>query len=463
MNMDVRWLAGVSMVTLLALVGCGRGRPGRTGQQQQPERRCTVWLRGAVLPGETFGELARLGVDEVVLDAGSADLGAGVPVIRARAHPGGIPAGIPFGVVVHVKHPPDTGIAHLAKPLWAGLKGAWPEIVHAHELVLDLPRVPEGTAELVTGLAGAAHMPVVPILSQVQITSRSGQHVAKAAGRCIVLLAGNLGSFRQGLNVSNTGFAEQLQPLVDTGVRPRAGIVLTPAVSPDPGVWPDDVEPLSHPGQADLSTPQDFDWAFRLKRALTWSGKSFKRGDTIKASWLDAAMLNADLHELTNMSLPAIGGWDLIGIPSKKTAMGIGLDTLKAYLKGEGPEPRIDVTVERSGRRIRVTLINKSPFHSTPSSFGNWVEMSTADGLLAASRKGSFDRMMLGRIQKGAWEPVSGGADAVRFFDTYVAPGETARSGWVTLASRRSPVRISWQVLLSTGELVSGHRVTSGR
>ncbi len=463
MSMKTRWLAGISLAAVLALAGCNRERPAQVRQPQQPERRCTVWLRGAELPGEAFGELARLGVDEVVLDAGSADLGAGVPVMRAEAHPGGIPAGIPFGALVHLVRPPHKGIGGLARPVWAGLKGAWPEIVHAHELLLDLARIPAGASEFVAGLSRAAHVPVIPVLSQRQAASEPGQQLAKAAGGCVVLLAGNLASFRPGLKSENTAFAEQLAPLSGIGVRPRAAIVLTPAVSPDPGVWPDDVEPLSHPAAAGLSTPQDFDWGFRLKRSMTWSGKTWKRGDTIEASWIDASQLNADLHELTNMALPAIGGWDLVGVPSKEVAMGIGLNTLKAYLKGEGPEPEIAVNADRSGRRVRVTLTNPTPFCSTLSSFGNWVEIAVTRGSLTASRKGSFDRLALGRRQDGTWQMVSGGANAVRFFDAYVAPGEDVRSGWVLLPSRRAAVTVRWHVLLSTGETLSGQRVTPAR
>ncbi|NOZ77693.1 MAG: hypothetical protein GXP48_00660 [Acidobacteria bacterium] len=460
--MKIRWLAGVCLAAGLVLLGCGRSHPATVKQPQQAERRCTVWLQGASLPSETFGELTRLGVDEVVLDAGSVDLGAGVPVMRVNARPA-IPGGMPFGALVHVKRPPEKTIARLARPVWEGLKGAWPGIVHARELLLDLPRTPAGTAAFVTGLSGAARMPVIPVLSVAEASSGPGKALARAAGGCVVLLAGNLGAFRPGAAVSDQPFSDQLAPLAGTGLCPRAAIVLTPRVSPDPGTWPDDVEPLSHPGVADLSTPEDFDWAFHLKRGITWSGKTWKRGDTIEASWLGAARLNADLHELTNVTLPEVGGWDLVGVTAKPVAMGMGLSTLKAYLKGEGPAPDVTVKVERSGRKVRVTLRNPTPFCSALSSFGNWVEVSIPRGLVAVSKRGSFDRLTLGSLRSGTWRAVTGGTNAVRFFDTFVAPGETARSGWIRVPSWRTAVTVRWRLLVSTGETISGRQLIPGR
>jgi len=117
----------------------------------------------------------------------------------------------------------------------------------------------------------------------------------------------------------------------------------------------------------------------------------------------------------------------------------------------------VRVQATRSGRRVRVTLQNPTPFCSAVSSFGTWVEVAVARGILSATERGTFDRVLLGSRKSGKWRPLSSsGADAVRFFDSYVAPGEEARSEWVRLPSNRARFTVRWRVLLSTGEALSG-------
>ena len=70
---------------------------------------------------------------------------------------------------------------------------------------------------------------------------------------------------------------------------------------------------------------------------------------------------------------------------------------------------------------------------------------------------GSFDRVMLGDIRDGVWRQVSiGGGNAVRYVESYIAPGEELETGLMRLPSRDTEVTVRWHVVLSTGEEVSG-------
>jgi|AMFO01.1.fsa_nt_gi hypothetical protein len=441
---------------LAALVSWGCSRRPATATAKPVERRFTLWLmpRPAEIPEPSA--LAAAGTDEVVLDAGQVDMGTGVPVLRL-ATPPAPPAGVPFGVFLKLRQMPAKGVARLARPVWSALKEGWPAVAKAREILADMAVMPDGSARFLGALAEVSGIPVVPVVTAAQLSEERVQEAVTAAGRCVVLVAGNLAVVRPGVVPSTLPMADQLSPLAGTGVRPRVAIVIVPRARPALDGWPADPEPLTHPRVARLGTSDSFDWRFVLRRSLTWSGRAWKRGDTIEASWMDAVGLDRELAEASALTMPPVGGWDVVGVPPRTSAAGMSLDALLAYFRGEGPVPGIGVHVERSGSRLRVRLENPTPFCSAVSSYGTWVEISVGRGVVAGPARGGFDRVLVGSVRSGTWRPVTTGrADAVRFTDTYVAPGETVRSGWVRLPSRRSRVRVRWRVLLSSGAALTG-------
>jgi hypothetical protein len=65
--------------------------------------------------------------------------------------------------------------------------------------------------------------------------------------------------------------------------------------------------------------------------------------------------------------------------------------------------------------------------------------------------------VVLGTAEGGEWRPnPSGGPNAVRFVETYLAPGEEIETGKVRLPSSRSKVTVRWQVQVSDGSAVTG-------
>jgi len=134
-------------------------------------------------------------------------------------------------------------------------------------------------------------------------------------------------------------------------------------------------------------------------------------------------------------------------------------EALLLYLGGEGPEPDIQVEVDRSGRSVRVKVSNPSPFATTVSNYGNWVEVSAEEEWLTAKELGSFDRIALGAVQRGQWAgPDLDKVNAVRFYEVYVAPGEEIISGTVRVPSSRSPVTVRWHFSLSDGSELTGNK-----
>ncbi len=96
-------------------------------------------------------------------------------------------------------------------------------------------------------------------------------------------------------------------------------------------------------------------------------------------------------------------------------------------------------------------------FRSALTGVGNWLQVELASGALVAEDRGDFDRVILGRILDGRWQPrPAGGPGAVRFVENYLGPGEALETGIVRLPSSRSEIIVRWQVQLSDGSTVSG-------
>jgi hypothetical protein len=76
---------------------------------------------------------------------------------------------------------------------------------------------------------------------------------------------------------------------------------------------------------------------------------------------------------------------------------------------------------------------------------------------VVVSDRGSFDSIELGTRQRGEWKALVGEvADAVRFRETHIGPGEQLTTGSVRLTATRARARVRWHVLLSSGQEVSG-------
>ena len=443
-----------SIVVFVAfLAGCGGG--GSSFQEIAPTpRRLVVWLGDGGLDAETAERMRAAGVDEVVVRRGSMNLTGQAPVLRFNEAPR-VEGAIPVGIVLEVQGVRDDLDSAAAEAVWRAIDAELGGAVPA-ELILDLPRLTGSLDEFVKSLSEVSGVSVVPLLSFEQIQQENGLKAASGARICVVPAFGTDGADLRGVGeLDPLPLEKKLEPLVGTGARVRLAVVLTPRTEPALENPSEDLEPLTR--AATMSTTSTLDRTFSFERSATWSGRSWKKGESVAVRWFDAARLNAAMTEMHRLVLPEVAGWDLVAWPHEDQALGLGRETLLRYLEGEGPGPLVEVDVQRDGRSVRVSLANPGPFVTTVSNHGNWVQVSVDEGWIQARDRGSFDRLRLGTAKGDDWNQADrDGFNAVRFTEVYVGPGESISSGAVRLPSSRSKIEVRWNLTLSDGSAVTG-------
>jgi hypothetical protein len=439
----------------LAVVACGGQSPVPRDIAPTP-RRLVVWLDASGIDEATADRLQRVGVDEVVMRRGSVDLSGQAPVLRIGSA-GPVEGSIPLGIAVEVTGVrPDLGEA-AATAVWRALEtdlgGALPA-----EVILDLPDLGQGLDEFVVAFRELSGLSVVPVLSFTQLETDLGRRVAEAAGSCIVPAFGTDGSVLRGIGERDPlPLRDKLEPLADSGVRVRIGIVIQPRTEPGLKGPGDDLDRLTENGVATVSTNSNLDRTFIFEKNVSWSGSQWSPGDAVAVRWMDASRLHAAFDESQKLLLPELGGWDLLLLPPPELELGLSRETLIRYLGGEGPEPVVDLDVQRSGRNLRVSLSNPGPFATAVTNHGNWLEVSVDEGWLKVDGRGSFERLARGTVSGEQWEQGDyERVNAARFFEVFMAPGERLTSGTIHVSSDRSPVRVRFNLTLSDGTAVTG-------
>ncbi len=432
-----------------------RTAEGRRASPPLP-RRSVVWLDADGVDGATAALLARRGVDELVVRRGVASLAGDVPVLRLAASPP-ITGPIPTGIVLRLDGLRPDLDPNLADVLWRGIESDLGRGVSA-ELLLDLDATPIGTSAFIGRLAQMSSVPVLPVLLPEQLADEEALRVVAVSRGVVVPAFGSVATFRRGAHESVRPLAELLAPLVGTGARVRVAVVLEPESQPPLSQWREGLGALVDDGATEVSTSSQLDRTFTFRRTMSWNGRAWRTGEQVAVRWMDVARLNQALGAIGRLAMPEVGGWDLVSLPPEGRGLGIGRDALLAYLAGEGPEPELTVTADRRGGTVRATLSNLGPFASAVASFGNWVEISADGGGVAADERGDFDHISLGsRGPDGELRRIdAGGVTAVRFATTFVGPGAKLTTGPVRLPRSRSTATVRWQIVLSTGETVSG-------
>ncbi len=445
------WLFGWIAVLV---IGCG-GRTNDPIDAPPPLLRHTVVWVGEAIDEDVAARLKRAGVARLVIRRGSIDLTAGTPVIKVDPAPN-IAGEIPVAAALRVESGPVKLQPESASVLWRGLAPVVGPTTA--EIVVDLPTLSPGIPDFIRALDQASGLPVVPILTVSQIRTTLGLELAKAAGTVIVPLFGPGGVGLRGVgDAGNEPVADRLASLVGTGVRVRAGIVLTPRTDPKLSQWGEDLNLICEGGRAEISTNSKLDRAFVFRNPMGWSGRQWAAGDRLDVRWMDAVRLHSALREVDSVFLPDVAGWDLVTLPPAGGALGIDRRALMAYLAGRGPAPSLNVKLRRQGRSLRVSVVNQSPFASVVSGHGNWLEVSLESGYLVAEDAGTFDRVELGSRIGDQWKPgIGSGVNAVRFTETFVGAEESLTTGPIRLPSSRSQVTVRWSVTLSDGSVVSG-------
>ncbi len=415
-----------------------------------------VWLEDGGLDAATAVRLAEVGVDELVVRRGSILLSAGAPVVRLSASPS-VQGALPLAVALEVNGLDDDRRDADADAVWAALAADFGDRLPA-ELILDLPELRAGAPAFISRLIRTSGLGVVPVLSIAQLETEIGRQAARAANRCIVPVFGFQRADLRGLTDAATRPLDvRLAPIRDLGVKVRLAAALRPVTDPEAAGWAADVDPLTGEVDVEISRTSTLDRSFLARRAVEWAGLSLAPGQTVATAWVDTPRLNAFFTDSHRMILPEVAGWDLVSLPPAGNNLGLDREELIRYLAGEGPAPIVEVRLDRRGRTATVTMANAGVFRSTITGVGTWVQLELASGALVAESRGDFDRIVLGRVVGGDWRPKpSGPPDAVRFYENYLAPGETMTSGTVRLPSSRSRVGVRWQVQLSDGSVVTG-------
>jgi hypothetical protein len=419
-------------------------------------RRLVVWVDGGGIDAEIGDRLASVGVDQIVVHRGTVLLSGGAPVVQLRPAP---PVGgpVPVAVVLEVRGLDDEDRSSAAEAVWASLEADFGDRSPA-ELILDLRDLGGAAPGFVERLQHRSGLAVVPLLSLEQLQTEAGRAVARAANSCIVPVFGTVGGELRGLRgMPAQPLAAKLEPIRDLGVKVRVAAALRPLTDPPTRGWAEDLDPLTDEANATIRRTSTLDRSFVVARPLSWGGTAFTEGQTIAVTWIDTARLNTFLAESHRVILPEIVGWDLVSLPPAGPNLGLDRDELIRYLGGEGPAPKVTVDIRRRGRSVAVVVTNPGPFRSAVTGFGNRIQIELASGSLVASSRGGFDRIVLGTMERGEWSPnPAGGPDAVRFIETYLAPGETIETGTVRLPSSRSRIVVRWQVQLSDGRVIGG-------
>jgi hypothetical protein len=382
------------------------------------------------------------------------NLGGRAPALRFNSMPP-VEGAIPVGIALEVQGVHEDLDRAAADAVWRAISAELDGSVPA-ELILDVPRLTDGFGEFVTFLTETSGVSVVPLLSFDQLQDGHGLRAAEGARICIVPAFGSDGADLRGVReLDPLPLRKKLEPLVDSGVRVRLAVVVTPRAEPALDGPGDDLDPLTR--AATVSTTSTLDRTFTFERAASWSGRDWKAGESVALRWVDAARLHAALAEIHRLALPEVAGWDLVALPPEGRAFGLGRETLLRYLEGEGPGPEVEVDVERDGQILRVMLANPGPFVTAVTNHGNWVQVVVNEGWLRARDQGSFDGLRRGNAQGDVWrEGDSDRINGVRFTEVYVGPGERVTSGWVRLPSSRSKVTVRWHLTLSDGSAVTG-------
>ena len=174
----------------------------------------------------------------------------------------------------------------------------------------------------------------------------------------------------------------------------------------------------------------DPQYTYSIGRSIPLGGSSLEPGDSITIALANYPFRRSAFGAWARRPLPGYLGRYLYPYAPSSGGGAIGFGTLRDYLGGvmEGPVPAVELQPSMGGYQLVVT--NTTGLYSDLSDFGNYLEWVLPKGRIRDASVGDFARF---RFLDGETEEVPVRASSVRFYENYLAPHETIRTGEVFL------------------------------
>jgi hypothetical protein len=155
---------------------------------------------------------------------------------------------------------------------------------------------------------------------------------------------------------------------------------------------------------------------------LPWGAGPFRPGETItfranRLSDLTAALSEAKASAGKIISLEALDDQDHV----------FGFSILEDLLLGRGLEPRLAFSRSATPGEINFFALNVSPEYSELSRLNNWIDVRFPDARFLDVKPGDCDRFEF--VDEAGRQMVPGRAHIIRFFENFIAPGESMTAG----------------------------------
>jgi hypothetical protein len=174
-----------------------------------------------------------------------------------------------------------------------------------------------------------------------------------------------------------------------------------------------------------LSNADEDEYVFTARQAVrdpAWGSPPAAEGDSItfrerRVSDLTAALAQSRAAAARIIRLDSLDDQDHL----------IGFSVLEDVLLGKPLSPRL--TLSRSGRAGAATFmaVNAAAEFSQLSRIGNWIDLRLSDAVIGDVRPGDFDRYEF--LDAEGNRVPAGRAKIIRFYENFVAPGESMTAG----------------------------------
>ena len=155
---------------------------------------------------------------------------------------------------------------------------------------------------------------------------------------------------------------------------------------------------------------------------LPWGAGPFHPGETItfrenRLSDFTTALSEAKAAAGKIISLEALDDQDHV----------FGFSILEDLMLGRGLEPRLSFSRSATPGEINFFALNVSPEYSELSRLNNWIDVRFPDARFLDVKPGDCDRFEF--VDEAGRQMVPGRAHVIRFFENFIAPGESMTAG----------------------------------